>query len=222
MAWICILAQDGCDYARLTGASVQSLTSSKTIPYAEVGRFAYRTPVYFPDENAWRVQYSETCLSYDDDVVERDGYWKVSQAFSFLALVFGGGGTLFLWCSTCLVFGRGTWRWAGFEILSAAIMQALGLLWFLTGLCKEGGNSRCGLFFGSKCDIGAVVLWWASAVTILVKFPKPYPKPVLVVKDEREMEGMIHTPGAAGERGVPMGDGYPAPAPQRMPRGTFM
>eukprot|EP00579_Thalassiosira_antarctica_P014966 CAMPEP_0201934242 /NCGR_PEP_ID=MMETSP0903-20130614/33229_1 /ASSEMBLY_ACC=CAM_ASM_000552 /TAXON_ID=420261 /ORGANISM="Thalassiosira antarctica, Strain CCMP982" /LENGTH=89 /DNA_ID=CAMNT_0048474407 /DNA_START=114 /DNA_END=379 /DNA_ORIENTATION=+ len=49
-----ILADDGCDYARLRGAAVEMLTGSSVVPYVDCGLSAYRIPGFYPAENSWR------------------------------------------------------------------------------------------------------------------------------------------------------------------------
>jgi hypothetical protein len=67
--------------------------------------------------------------------------------FAFLALVLGGGGALFVWCSTCFVFSKGTWRWTGYELLLASLCQAMTFVWFGTQICTW---NTCGLFGDPK------------------------------------------------------------------------
>jgi len=175
MGWIAILAQDGCDFVRLTGPSVSELTGSDAIPYLEIGINGYRQPEFFGATGDWRVQYTGQCIEYGESVA--DIYWILSKAFSFVALVFGGGGALFLWCSSFFVFGPGTWRWAGYEIFTASLCQAISFTWFLTSICSSEGN-ECSLFFGSQTDIAAASLWLLSALTIFFRYPKPTKKSV--------------------------------------------
>lgn len=103
-----ILLKKRCDYSRLTGPSVSILTGSDKIPYLEVGFNAYRAPTFNTETGDWQVMYSGRCEEYPGEVP--DIWWKISKALSFIALVLGGGGALFLWFSTCFVFGPGTWR----------------------------------------------------------------------------------------------------------------
>ena len=140
------------------------------MPFVEVGFNGYRKPEYFSDTDEWRVQYTGQCNEYTVEVP--DTVWILSKAFAFLALVFGGGGALFLWFSTCFVFGPGTWKWAGYEVLFASFFQALSFLWFLTDMCTYQG-STCTLFYGSKSDIVAASFWFGSAFIIFMRYPKP-------------------------------------------------
>jgi len=175
MAWIASLAQDGCDYARLTGPIVSELThSSVQFPYVEVGFNAFRVPIPVGD-NRWAVDYTSSCIEYDSDVVTMDGYWNAAKMFQFISLVFGGGGSLFLWFSSCFLFSPATWRWAGYEVLVAFSFQSLAFLWFRTDMCRGEGDN-CELFFGSKTDIVAAAFWFVSALTIFLRYPSPIPK----------------------------------------------
>jgi len=85
-------------------------------------------------------------------------------------------GALFLWFSSCFVFSPGTWRWTGYELLGASILQTISFVWFSTGICHNDGNT-CDLFLGSYLDIAAATLWLVSAVTIFVKYPPPIANP---------------------------------------------
>jgi len=181
MGWIASLAQDGCDYSRLTGPTVDDLTAGSTvvvvggIPYLEVGFNAYRSPQYWPQDNEWKVDYSSQCIAYDPDVVTMDIFWKLGKAFEFFSLVLGGGGALFLWFSGCFVFSPATWRWAGHEVFAAATFQSLAFIWFATSMCRQEGNT-CSLFFGSKADIAAAMFWLTSAMAIYLRYPPPQAK----------------------------------------------
>ena len=171
MGWLASLFQDGCDYARLSGDIVAKIAGQPDAPWLEVGFAAYREPEVTP-EGEWRVVYEGRCLEYPADIVEIDTKWKVAKGFAFFALVLGGGGTFFLWFNTCCVFSRGTWRWAGYEILFASIFNAISFLWFRTSMCQDG-NNKCDLFWGSKTDIVASVFWFLAAVCIFCYYPKP-------------------------------------------------
>eukprot|EP00591_Stephanopyxis_turris_P002957 CAMPEP_0195530772 /NCGR_PEP_ID=MMETSP0794_2-20130614/33821_1 /TAXON_ID=515487 /ORGANISM="Stephanopyxis turris, Strain CCMP 815" /LENGTH=212 /DNA_ID=CAMNT_0040662351 /DNA_START=205 /DNA_END=843 /DNA_ORIENTATION=+ len=174
MAWIASLFQDGCDYARLEGENVNVLTGSSGAPYLEVGFNGYREPIYYPDEEMYEVRFTDACVEYSG--VPIDWNWKLAKIFAFFSLVFGGGGALFLWFSSCFVFGPGTWRWAGYEVFAASIFQCFAFLWFNNAMCK--GDNKCSFFFGSKSDIVAALLWLISAVAIFTKYPVPAPKTV--------------------------------------------
>ena len=172
MGWIASLFQDGCDYARLTGDIVRTIAIQDDAPWLEVGFAAYREPIQNIETGEWDVVYTGSCLEYPEDVVDIDTNWNVAKAFAFLALVLGGGGTFFLWFNTCCVFSRGTWRWAGYEVLLASIFQTLSFLWFNTSMCQDPQND-CSLFWGSKTDIVASVFWFVAAVSIFCYYPQP-------------------------------------------------
>jgi len=169
MAWIASLSQDGCDYARIYGSVVKGLTGSSQIPYVELGFNGYREASYESSTGEWTIDASLECSSFDG--FDADIFLLLSKYFSFASLVLGGGGALFLWFTTCFVFGKGTWRWAGYEVLLASLFQASAFIWFYSSICKEGNS--CFIYFGSFMDIIAAVLWFLSAVAIFMKYPIP-------------------------------------------------
>lgn len=172
LAWIASLSQDGCDYARLSGKNVEALTGQDIFPYLEVGMSAYRIPKWDPADESWSINYHDECESYDDFKV--GAAFELARIFAFLALVFGGGGALFLWFSSCFVFGPSTWRWAGYEVALASFFQILAFSWFGSDLCS--GDSSCTMHYGSNSDIIALMFWFCSAVLIFRKYPTPTPK----------------------------------------------
>lgn len=188
VAWLASLSQDGCDYARLTGFIVATATQTKEVEFLEVGFTAYREPILDGDE--WRIQYTGTCLAYDEDIFNQDAYWTAAKAFAFISLVLGGGGALFLWFSSCCVFSRGTWKWAGYEVLLAGIFQSLAFLWFATAICNTG-DSQCTPSYGGKADIAAAALWLTSAMTIFCRYPAP--KAMELDEDEDEVQHAVDT-----------------------------
>ncbi|EED94413.1 predicted protein [Thalassiosira pseudonana CCMP1335] len=164
-AWLSSLSQDGCDYARLTGPI--------DIPFLDVGFNQYREPLQHPTEGTWYVDYRLNCDPYNTDVVNIGGVWSFSKVMAFLSLVFGGGGSLFLWFSTCFIFTKGTWRWAGCELVAATVCQSLSFVWFKVDMCHgNDGQDKCELNYGSKANILASVFWLASVVCIFGKYPK--------------------------------------------------
>jgi hypothetical protein len=173
MAWLASLFQDGCDFSKLTGPTVQQLAINPNVPWLEVGMAAYREPYLNTQSGNWEVVYSGACFAYPDDgTVTQDSVWNTARAFDFVALVLGGGGCFFLWFATCCVFSRATWRWAGYEVLLAAVAQCLSFLWFNTSLCHTEGNT-CELFWGSKADIVSAVFWTVAAIAVLCHYPVP-------------------------------------------------
>jgi len=194
VAWLSSLSQDGCDYARLTGFIVAEATQSTAVEFLEVGLTAYREPVLEGDE--WHIQYTGTCLAYDETIFKQDVYWTAAKAFAFIALVLGGGGALFLWFSSCFVFSRGTWKWAGYEVLLASIFQLLSFLWFATAICNTG-DSQCTPSYGSKADIAAAGLWLTSALTIFCR----YPVPKAMQEEEDEVQHATLQQDEGGQRG---------------------
>mmetsp|Transcript_21146 Transcript_21146/g.38415 ORF Transcript_21146/g.38415 Transcript_21146/m.38415 type:complete len:262 (-) Transcript_21146:1038-1823(-) len=195
VAWLASLSQDGCDYARLTGFIVASATKSASVEFLEVGFTAYREPVLEGDD--WKIQRTGECLAYDENVFHQDAFWMAAKAFAFIALVLGGGGALFLWFSSCCLFSRGTWRWAGYEVLLASISQSLGFLWFATSICNTG-DSQCTLSYGSKANIAAAGLWFISALSIFCKYPQP--KQILD-EDEEEEQAVVNVVDSPSQQG---------------------
>ena len=168
LAWSASVFQDGCDFAVVRGDMVQDISSSPDVPYLEFGIGAYREP-HRTSDGDWKMNYGGACTEYPFDI---DPAWTASKAFAFLALVIGGGGTLFVWCSTCFVFSRGTWRWAGYELLTASLFQMLTFVWYLNDTCKD---NSCTLAWGSRADILATVLWLVCASMAIYKYPTPKP-----------------------------------------------
>ena len=187
MAWLSSLFQDGCDYVKVTGAVVPTLANSDA-PWIEAGFDAYRAPTFDPSSQEWKVQYTGTCLEYPSDPIDftADTFWQTAKFLDFSAVVVGGAGAFFLWFSTACVFSPGTWRWSGYQVLVAALLQVCSFLWFLNELCQQSGGddsvndtsdssvyAKCELFWGSKMDCVAAVLWLVTALLILCHYPPP-------------------------------------------------
>ena len=173
LGWLACLFQDGCDYAHVMGPVVQLLmvNATQVPPWLEFGIGAYRAPALVnvnEEDQEWVTSFGGSCTLYPPEFM--DTAWTTSRVFSFLSLVLGGGGTLFLWCSTCFIFGRGTWRWTGYEILLASSCQGLSFLWFMTEICQW---NQCSLFWGSKADIAACILWLVGGMLVICRYPQP-------------------------------------------------
>jgi hypothetical protein len=172
LAWVASIFQDGCDYAIVSGPIVQAISyHDAEIPWVEVGYSGFRTPTYTAVNGTYVITYTAQCLNYNLDRVQFDPAWNTGKAFAFLALVLGGGGTLFLWFSVCCVFSKATWRFAGYEVLMAAVFQAMAFLWFLNPMCQN--KNTCALSWGSKADIAACVLWGLAGTAIMCHYPTP-------------------------------------------------
>jgi len=184
-AWVASLSQDGCDFASISGPIVSEILltttgdaeDSNSVPYLEFGFNGYRIP-QVGEEEEWYIDYTSNCHDYEEIFVKRDIYWDLSRILSFLSLVLGGGGAIFLWFSTCFIFSPATWRWTGYEILVAAMLQLGSFLWFNTAVCQDDPDNVCRLRFGSKSDIVAGTLWLVSATVMLMKYPSPRIKSV--------------------------------------------
>lgn len=120
----------------------------------------------------WFIDSRIKCEQYNTDIVNIDGVWTFAKITAFLALVLGGGGAMFIWFSSCFVFKKNVWQWAGYELLIATILQALTFSWFATSLCHgNDGQDKCTLQYGSQADILACSMWAVSALLIFVKYP---------------------------------------------------
>jgi hypothetical protein len=174
MAWMASLFQDKCDFSRVTGEIVAALADADDTPFLEVGFSAYREPIFDGNTGKWHVVYTGKCLEFPDgdDILDQDMSWNAAKICGFFASVLGGGGTFFLWFSTCCIFGRATWRLAGYEVLLAAIFQSFAFLWFNTDMCQDSDNS-CSLFWGSRADILATSFWTLAALLIFCYYPVP-------------------------------------------------
>jgi len=179
LGWLCALFEDGCNYAKLSGDLDTFLVSSDT-PYIEVGLQAYRMPKINLADDAWDPVFVGMCVAYPTEV-QTDTPWKLARAFSFIAMVLGGGATFYLWISTCCRFSRGSWRWAGYEVAAACVFQLLSFIWFYTDLCQ---TNTCELFYGSQADIASSILWLLAAVLIFAHYPVP--------KEMTESDGILN------------------------------
>lgn len=163
------LSKDGCDYARVTGPSVADITNNPNIPFIDAGFTRYRKPtIDTTSGEEWGLNLNIPCEVYNTNVVPIDAAWNFSKVAAFLSLMLGGAGAMFLWFSSCFVYKKNVWRWAGYELLSAAILQALTFVWFATELCQ---TNTCSLQYGARADILACILWGAAAFIIFCKYP---------------------------------------------------
>mmetsp|Transcript_41066 Transcript_41066/g.98984 ORF Transcript_41066/g.98984 Transcript_41066/m.98984 type:complete len:295 (+) Transcript_41066:314-1198(+) len=196
--WTASLMQDGCDFARVEGPVVAELTTLGELPppWLEFGIGAFRAPsqeslaeVSASTENTntnttnnlqWQFEHwydnllegEENCQLFQVETMEKfmDNAWTTARTFAFLALVLGGGGTLFLWASTFFVFSRGTWRWTGYLILIGSLCNSMTFLWYLTSICSW---NTCSMFWGSKTNILASTLWFLGGLFIVCRYPIP-------------------------------------------------
>lgn len=168
MGWLAALFEDTCNYALISGDIVAEI-SELQVPYLEVGRQAYRVPVFNVAANQWESVHTSACIAYPAEV-PMDFPWKFAKGCTFLALVLGGGATFYLWISTCCRFSRGSWRWAGYEVGAASVFQMLAFVWFKTEMCQD---NHCSLFSGSKADIMAASFWLLAALLIFCHYPVP-------------------------------------------------
>ena len=134
LAFSSSLSKDGCDYSRITGPIVAEITNNPDTPFVDAGLNRYRAPIV-NDSGDWVLDYTVQCEEYNPDVVTIDSAWRLAKFTSFLSLVLGGGGTMYILLSSCLVFRESAWRWASYELLAAVMFQILTYSWFATSIC---------------------------------------------------------------------------------------
>ena len=210
IAWLVSISSNGCDYARLTGPGVELLTGSSVIPYIHLGMDAYIIPEFYPMSNSWMVSIESECIPYQFTV--EDSPWIAGKRFSFLSLWAGGAAATFLWIGTFIVLTPRQWKAAGIIVLFAALFQVLSFTWFSTALCDtssasiedfsskgletavsaEAGISSCTLFYGSRCSIASLILYWiASFIILFAEYPIPEPK--LLAEENYQMLRMARS-----------------------------
>ena len=168
MAFWATVVQDGCDYARLRGANVESITSSDILPFLEVGLSRYRSPMYYSDENEWNLVFTDICHDYPN----KDWLQELARWLVFASAIIGGSLALFLWCSTCFSFSIRTWRFCAFEAFLAAMLRSGSFLFLLSPVCSDS-ESTCTLSFGAKMDVVAIGLWVVTTLVMGVHYAEP-------------------------------------------------
>ena len=128
----------------------------------------FREPTWKSDGD-WYIDKSTPCLEYNIESMNKDGAWYFAYCTTFLGLVLGGGGAIFIFFSLCVVFEKNVWRWAGSELLIASIFQSLTYTWFATSLCK---SNECHMEYGARADLVATILWLTSALCIFCMYPR--------------------------------------------------
>jgi hypothetical protein len=181
LGWMAALFEDTCNYAKVSGDIVSSISELK-VPYLEVGLQAYREPTFNVATGQWESVHNENCIAYPDAEITMDTPWVLAKAFTFLALILGGSSTLYLWISTCCRFSRGSWLFAGYQLAGACLFQILSFVWFQTQMCAA---NQCQLFYGSKADVAAAVLWMIATLLILGHYPVP--------KEFPDGDGLVHS-----------------------------
>jgi hypothetical protein len=188
IAWAASWFQDGCNFAVVEGPLVIQLDPTftlETVPYLQFGLSTFREPSKLAEGNNYTISLTGNCTEYPQPQLLVDTTWTTARAFDFVALVLGGGGTLFVWCSTCFVFSRVTWRWTGYNLVLASLCQATVYVWFTTQLCSW---NTCTWSYGSQSDLLAVIFWMLSGMLMVFKYPTPKRERVVVAQDETEFE----------------------------------
>lgn len=177
-AWIVNPLKSHCDYSKVSGPIVRTLTNSSA-PYILVGPEGYRTPSFDESMETWihktitsdsTNEISDECLPLDPEIFEKDTQWNVAVNLNLTAFVLG---TIAAILSLPLIFveyHRLAWRFVGWVYMFACASQACSLIWFLTEICDD---NTCQLFWGSKADMLSIVLWYLAAFIMLMWFPKP-------------------------------------------------
>lgn len=219
LGWMASLMQDGCEFARVEGPVVAELTTLGELPplWLEFGIGAFRAPseesMAEVSQNTtktdfqWQLEHwfrhlfegEENCELFQVETMEKfmDNAWTTARTFAFLALVLGGGGSLFLWASTFFVFTRGTWRWTGYLILIGSLCNSMTFLWYLTSICSW---NTCSMYWGSKTNILACSLWFLGGLCIVCRYPVPVSQRMQKVGQEDPADGVFmgDTPTSAG------------------------
>jgi hypothetical protein len=196
IGWLCSLFQGSCDYAIVEGPIVQQLDptfTSRQIPFLQFGLTQFQEPklILGGDAAASPTAANYTiawgygrCQEYPEEQLV-DTAWSAARAFAFLALVLGGGSTVFMWCSTCFVFSKVTWKWTGYGLLLATVCQSFVYVWFSTQLCSW---NTCTLSYGAKADMGAAILWCIAGWMILARYPVPIKLELVAQNEDFEEE----------------------------------
>lgn len=197
MAWLVSLSKDGCDYSRIVGPIVADITNNPDTPFVDAGFNHYRAPM-INDSGDWVLDYSVQCDEYNLDVVTIDSAWRFATFTTFLSLVVGGGGSLYVLLSLCLTFRESTWRWAGYELLAAVIFQVMTFSWFATSVCHEK-NNECTMNYGSRADMLASVLWGASLLCLFRKYPSERKKSRQASNTMQQPPAVVEMSNQSGE-----------------------
>ena len=179
--------QDGCDYVKLQGGSVEQMTGSDVLPFIEAGISHYRAPLFYTQDNQWKMVFTNECQDYPDGSM--DIMWMLAKYLTLISAILGGSLALFLWFTTCMTFSVRTWRFCAVEGILAAILRAGSFLYFGSSICT-GNDSHCELAFGSQMDIVGVVLYLFSALAILGHYPDPK---LRKLTDEEIIQSVIET-----------------------------
>ena len=168
LAFWTAIVQDGCDYVKIEGGSVEKITKSDVLPFIEAGLSHYRTPVFHTQENVWAMVFVTECQEYPEGTVGT--LWMLAQYFNLVSAIFGGSLALFIWFTTCMTFSIRTWRFCAFEGIVATIFRALSFVSFGSSICT-GNDSQCKLAYGSQMDIVGVILYAIGTIAILAHYP---------------------------------------------------
>ena len=192
MGWMAALLQSGCEMAVVEGPVVQQLYptfNENPLTMMEFGFEVYRLPVQvnatYVDPFGGRSSSSEQqCAEYPPELT-KDTIWVVAQLLSFVALVLGGGGSVFVWCSTCFVFSKGTWKWTGYVLLLACGCQVGSFIWYKSHICSW---NTCTMSSGSKLDAISALFWFCSSFMVICRYPRPYNQYEHIQQDQYQQQ----------------------------------
>jgi hypothetical protein len=170
LAFWTAVVQDGCDYVKLEGGSVEQITASDLIPYVIAGLTHFMAPVFSTEDSGWALVFTGVCEEYPGGTT--DMIWTLAKYFAMVSAIFGGSLALFLWFTTCLTFSIRTWRFCAVQAVLATVFRACTFLAFASSVCT-GNGSQCTLAFGSEMDVVGVVLYAMTAITIMSHYPAP-------------------------------------------------
>lgn len=216
MAWMTALSLDGCDYARLTGPAVTTLTKSSIYPYVEIGFNTYRIPSFYSNYQSWEVRFNDPRIPYGEVELtkyengEEGGsskdtrydmdqsidmlnpthgiFWNVGSMSHKMGIVFGGSAALFLWVPClCLSYSERIWRIGGIKLILAAFFHLFSLVWFLNSLCLERA-SKCHWHYGSFASLISCVLYTLSFWCVFLRYPKPIVVRLVQERIEKEFQ----------------------------------
>ena len=224
MAWMTSLSLDGCDYVRLTGPAVETLTKSKIYPYAEIGFHSYRVPTFFSEYQSWEIRFSDPCVRYDlfdmssssttTTLIEEKGgntiatvmgderfidptvgfFWSLGKMSHQLAIIMGGTAALFLWVP-CICLSYSERTWKiGGMILLLAAFFHFFSMIWFFNILCMERGSKCHWFYGSYSTLASFVLYMISFACVFIK----YPKPVVVKLIQKRIEEDFQTRNRPG------------------------
>ncbi len=203
MAWMTSLSLDGCDYARLTGRSVEKITHSNIYPYIEIGYHSYRVPSFYTAFESWEVRFTDPCIPFDIDFstsswslsnsqeLLTDGankqeindneiidptlgiFWSIGRMGHNIATIVGGGSALFLWVP-CICLSYTERTWRiGGLLLIIAAFFQLFSMVWFFNTLCMTRGSSCHFYYGSYASFASFGLYVIGFISVFWKYPSP-------------------------------------------------